>query len=62
MPDDELEGGDLPDDESGMLGIVVQGTRVDPSSPFLDFGWGPPLAQAAPSLPFGIWKPAVRAA
>jgi hypothetical protein len=40
----------------------VQGGRVEPAHPHLDFVWGPPEFQAAPSLPFGRWKTAAKAA
>ena len=62
MADDEYGHGDMPADDAGVVGIVVQGARVAPSHPHLDFVWGPPEFQAAPSLPFGRWKPTARAA
>jgi hypothetical protein len=62
MANDEFSGGDLPDEDAGVVGIVVQGGRVAPSHPHLDFVWGPPEFQAAPSLPFGRWKTGIKAA
>ncbi|HEX6749728.1 MAG TPA: hypothetical protein VF092_20720 [Longimicrobium sp.] len=62
MANDEFSGGDLPADEGEVVGIVVQGGRVAPMQPHLDFVWGPPEFQAAPSLPFGRWKPGAKAA
>lgn len=62
MADDDGYSGEMPADNSGMLGIVVQGRRIVQSQPNLDFVWGPPEFQAAPSLPFGRWKPGVKAA
>jgi hypothetical protein len=61
MADDEMSGGEHSAD-MGVVGIVVQGGRVEPSHPHLDFVWGPPEFQAAPSLPFGRWKPGAKAA
>jgi hypothetical protein len=62
MAKDEFSAGDTPADDSGMMGIVVQGRRIVEALPNLSFVWGPPEFQAAPSLPFGRWKPAVKAA
>ena len=62
MADDDANNGEMPADNSGMVGIVVQGRRIVQSPPNLRFVWGPPEFQAAPSLPFGRWKPAIRAA
>ena len=62
MANDETGGGELPAEDAGVVGIVVQGERVVPSHPHLAFVWGPPEFQAAPSLPFGRWKTAVQAA
>ncbi|MBV9109545.1 MAG: hypothetical protein JO306_09080 [Gemmatimonadetes bacterium] len=61
MANDEWSG-ELPFEDTGVVGIVVQGGRVAPSHPHLDFVWGPPEFQAAPSLPFGRWKPSAQAA
>ncbi|HEX8905813.1 MAG TPA: hypothetical protein VF771_13265 [Longimicrobiaceae bacterium] len=58
MANDESSGGE----PAEVVGIVVQGRPVAPSHPHLDFVWGPPEFQAAPSLPFGRWKTAVKAA
>lgn len=60
MADDET-GGELSAGDMGMVGIVVQGARVEQAHPHLDFVWGPP-SKAAPSLPFGRWKPGAKAA
>jgi hypothetical protein len=62
MANDETNAGEQPADDSGMVGIVVQGRRTVEALPNLSFVWGPPEFQAAPSLPFGRWKPAVKAA
>jgi hypothetical protein len=62
MANDDPSAGEPPADDTGMMGIVVQGRRVTPSRPNLNFVWGPPEFQAAPSLPFGRWKTAARAA
>ncbi|HSU15772.1 hypothetical protein [Longimicrobium sp.] len=62
MANDDTSGGDLSAEDMGMMGIVVQGGRVAPSHPHLDFVWGPPEFKAAPSLPFGRWKPGAKAA
>ncbi len=62
MANDELIAGDLPAEDSGVVGIVVQGRRMVEASPNLRFVWGPPEFQAAPSLPFGRWKPVRKAA
>jgi hypothetical protein len=62
MVDDEEGFGALAAEDLGVVGIVVQGARVTELPPHLDFVWGPPEAQVAPSLPFGRWKGEVRAA
>lgn len=62
MAKNDSHAGDAPADDSGMVGIVVQGRRIVESAPNLAFVWGPPEFQAAPSLPFGRWKPAAKAA
>lgn len=62
MADDDRRAGELPADDSGVVGIVVLGRRIVESAPNLAFVWGPPEVQAAPSLPFGRWKPAAKAA
>jgi hypothetical protein len=62
MANDETSGGDLPAVSGEVVGIVVQGGPVAPSHPHLAFVWGPPEFQAAPSLPFGRWKPGIKAA
>lgn len=50
------------DSREDVVGIVVR-NRVPaaPEARTLTFVWGPEV-QAAPSLPFGRWKPATRAA
>lgn len=50
------------DDQDDVVGIVVR-NRVPAAaeSRTLTFAWGPEV-QAAPSLPFGRWKQAPRAA
>lgn len=62
MAIDETGAGELPAADMGVVGIVVQNARVEPSHPHLDFVWGPPELEAAPSLPFGRWKPGAKAA
>jgi hypothetical protein len=62
MANEETSGGELPAEDAGVVGIVVQGERVVPSHPHLAFVWGPPEFQAAPSLPFGRWKSGAKAA
>lgn len=62
MADDDRHAGEMPADDSGVVGIVVLGRRNVESAPNLAFVWGPPEFQAAPSLPFGRWKPAAKAA
>ena len=62
MANDDGIAGELPADDSSVVGIVVQGRRTVEAAPNLRFVWGPPEFQAAPSLPFGRWKPVARAA
>jgi hypothetical protein len=53
---------ELLDDDTGAVGIVVQGARLTAREPStLAFVWGREV-NPAPSLPFGRWKPAFRAA
>jgi len=62
MRDEDSSAGDTPaEDMTTAVGIVVQdGTAAD-SRPHLAFVWGPEV-RPAPSLPFGRWKTAARAA
>lgn len=62
MAKNEWNAGEMPADDSSVVGIVVLARRIVQSAPNLAFVWGPPEFQAAPSLPFGRWKPAVKAA
>jgi hypothetical protein len=62
MAYDDESAQDVALEQGDMVGIVVQAAREVPAHPHLDFVWGPPGAETAPSLPFGRWKPAVRAA
>lgn len=62
MANDDVSAGEFPADDSGVVGIVVQGRRYVEAAPNLRFVWGPPEFQAAPSLPFGRWKPVAQAA
>lgn len=53
---------EAPAEGAEAVGIVVQGRPVAASRPAtVAFVWGPELFPV-PSLPFGRWKPAVRAA
>ncbi|HEX5724384.1 MAG TPA: hypothetical protein VFX98_02905 [Longimicrobiaceae bacterium] len=62
MRDDDSPAADGPAEGAGAVGIVVQGGPVAPSRPLTEaFVWGRELLPA-PSLPFGRWKAAVRAA
>lgn len=54
--------GDLPADDTTAVGIVVQDGAMAESHPHLAFVWGPPEVRPAPSLPFGRWKTAAKAA
>lgn len=52
----------LSDDQDDVVGIVVRNRVPSAAEPrTLTFVWGPEV-QAAPSLPFGRWKPDTRAA
>ena len=62
MANEDWHAGEMPADDSGVVGIVVLARRIVQSAPNLAFVWGPPEFQAAPSLPFGRWKPAAKAA
>ena len=48
-------------DDTTAVGIVVQDGPRTEQHPHLAFVWGPEVLPA-PSLPFGRWKPAARAA
>lgn len=62
MANDEHAAGELTADPSPAVGIVVHDNAPAPRrGPRIAFVWGGEHA-AAPSLPFGRWKPGVRAA
>jgi hypothetical protein len=62
MRDNESPAPEAPAEGFGAVGIVVQGGPGVSSRPStVAFVWGPELFPA-PSLPFGRWKPEVRAA
>lgn len=62
MLNDDLFAGDLSADRNPAVGIVVHDNAPAPRRPrSIAFVWGRDDAPA-PSLPFGRWKPGVRAA
>lgn len=62
MIHDEHAAGDQPADDFPAVGIVVHDHAPAPRrAPRIAFVWGGEDA-ATPSLPFGRWKPGVRAA
>ena len=59
---EDLSAGDTPaEDMTTAVGIVVQDGAATDSRPHLAFVWGPEV-RPAPSLPFGRWKTAAKAA
>lgn len=62
MRNEDPNAGDAPaEDMTTAVGIVVQDGTASHSRPHLAFVWGPEV-RPAPSLPFGRWKTAAKAA
>lgn len=62
MPKNDIFAGAQPEDRNPAVGIVVHDNTPAPRRPrSVAFVWGGEDAPA-PSLPFGRWKPGVRAA
>jgi hypothetical protein len=61
MRNDEGPAAEAAVDDTTAVGIVVQDGPLPDAQPHLAFVWGPEV-HAAPSLPFGRWKPGAKAA
>ena len=61
MRDEEFLPDMTGEDETTAVGIVVQDGPAPAAHPHLVFAWGPEV-HPAPSLPFGRWKTASKAA